>query len=107
MSANLATKLRTVMNKMAKSKKAVLDMAQELKGAELSTTAVMKKLIAAGEAATKPKVTGPVEKFYAIAGDQKGIAIKEAANGTMTIKVSKAAAGDKTAVLKALTQHLG
>jgi len=106
-SANQATKLRTVMNKMAKSKKAVLEMTQELKGAELSTNAVMKKLIAAGEAAAKPKVNGPIEKVYAIAGDQKGLMIKEAANGTMTIKVSKTAVADRAAVLKALTKNLG
>ena len=106
LSANQAAKLRTVMNKTAKAKKAVLDLASELKGSELDTAAVMKKLIAAGEEAAKPKARRAVEKTYAVAGDKKGLVIKRAASGAVTIKVSKTAAEDKAALIKALSKHL-
>lgn len=105
-SANQASKLRTVMNKKAKAKKAVLDAAIEIKGSDLGTSAVMKKLIAAGEGAAKPKTIGPTEKVYSIAGDEKGVVVKKAGNGVLTIKVSKVAAGEKAAVIKALSSHL-
>ena len=106
LSANQAAKLRTVMNKTAKAKKAVLDLASELKGSELDTAAVMKKLIAAGEEAAKPKARRAVEKTYAVAGDKKGLVIKRATSGAVTIKVSKTAAEDKAALIKALSKHL-
>lgn len=100
-----AKTLRAVMNKFAKSKKAVLDKARELKGTELSTTAVFKELITIGELASKPKVQGPVEKIYSVAGDKKGIIIKKAVSGVITIKVSKGASENNDEVIKALTKH--
>lgn len=100
-----AMKLRAVINKLAKSKKAVLDRARELKGTEMKTAAMLKELIAAGEAASKPKVRGPVEKKYSVAGNKNGVIVKEAANGAITIKVNKGISANKEAVIKALTKH--
>ena len=100
-----AMKLRAVMNKLEKSKKAVIDKARELKGAETTTTALMKELIAAGESAAKPKVRGPVEKSYAVAGNKKGIVVKEASNGAITIKVSKDVSTNNNAIIKVITKH--
>jgi ParB/RepB/Spo0J family partition protein len=106
-SVKQATKLRSVMNKAAKSKKAVLDKVSELAGAEMGTAAVMKALIKAGEDANRRKVRGPVEKAYVIGGDSQGVVVKEAASGALTIKVSKAASADSAAVIKALSKHFG
>ena len=100
-----AMKLRAVINKLAKSKKAVIDRAQELKGTDSTTSAILKELIAVGEAASKPKVRGPVEKTYSVAGNKKGVIVKEAANGAITIKVSKDVSANKEAIMKALTRH--
>ena len=100
-----AMKLRAVINKFAKSKKAVIDKARELKGIKLTTSVVLKELIAAGETASKPKVRGPVEKAYSVAGNKNGLVVKEAANGAITIKVNKDISANKEAVIKALTKH--
>jgi len=100
-----AMKLRAVINKLAKSKKAVIDKARELKGTDLTTAAVLKELIVVGELASKPKVRGPVEKIYSVAGNNKGVVVKEAANGAITIKVSKDISANKDAIIKALTKH--
>jgi len=106
LSVNQATKLRAVMNKKAKAKQAIFDEAKRLVGTSLNTAAVIKKLIVAGEIAIKPKSVGPTEKIYAIAGDKDGVIAKRAANGKITIKVSKAASGDKVAVIKAVTAFI-
>jgi len=100
-----AMKLRAVINKLAKSKKAVLVRACELKGAEITTTAMLKEMIAVGEAASTPKVRGPVEKLYSVAGNKKGVIVKEAANGAITIKVNKDISVNREAVVKVLTKH--
>ena len=104
-SVKQAMKLRAVINKLAKSKKAVLEKARELKGADITTTSMLKELIAAGEAAAKPQVRGPVEKTYAVAGNKNGVVVKEAANGTITIKVNKAISSNKDAIVKVLSKH--
>jgi len=106
LSVNQATKLRTVINKKAKAKQAVFDEAKELTGTNLNTTAVVKKLIAAGEMAIKPRSAGPIEKIYAIAGDKNGVIAKRAVNGKITIKVSKVASSDKASVIKALAAFI-
>ena len=106
LSANQAAKLRTVMNKKTAAKKAVLELARELKGCDFDTTTVIKKLIAAGEQAAKPKLRRAIEKTVAVAGDKQGMVIKRSASGAVTIKLSKAAAQDKAAVIKALGKHL-
>ena len=100
-----AMKLRAVINKLAKSKKAVLDKARELKGTEMTTAAILKELIAVGEAASKPKVRGPVEKVYSVAGNKSGVIVKEAANGAITIRVNKDISANKEAIIKTLTKH--
>jgi ParB family chromosome partitioning protein len=100
-----AMKLRAVINKLAKSKKAVLEKARELKGAEMTTAAILKELIAVGEAASKPKVRGPVEKVYSVAGNKSGVVVKEAANWAITIKVNKDISANKEAIIKTLTKH--
>ena len=100
-----AMKLRAVINKFAKSKKAVLDKATELKGTEMTTATMLKELIAVGEAASKPKVRGSIEKVYSVAGNKKGVVVKEAANGAITIKVNKDISANKEAIVKALTRH--
>lgn len=105
-SVKQAVKLRMVMNKRAKSKKAVLEKARDLKGTDITTALIMKALIAAGDAATKPGTIGPTLKTYAIAGDKSGVTIKQATSGAITVKISKTASTDKAGVLKALTQHL-
>ena len=100
-----AMKLRAVINKLAKSKKAIIDKARELKGTELTTAAVLKELIAVGEVASKPKVRGPVEMIYSVAGNKNGVVVKEAANGAITIKVNKDISANKEAIVKALAKH--
>ncbi len=100
-----AMKLRAVINKLEKSKKAVIARAQELKGTDFTTAAILKELIAVGEATSKPKVRGPVEKTYSVAGNKKGVVIKEAANGAITIKVSKDVSANKESIMRVLAQH--
>lgn len=105
-SVKQATQIRSVINKSAKAKKAVLDKAHELKGSEQTTPQILKQLIEAGKGALTTRKEKSAEKSYNVSGDPRGVQIKEASNGTISIKVSKAAAGNKKAVLKALTSHL-
>ena len=93
------------MNKSTKVKKAILERARTLKGGELNTVNVMKELIAAGKGALLARSNKPPEKAYAVAGDKKGVVVKQAVNGTLAIKISKAAAIDKAGVLKVLAKH--
>ena len=105
-SVKQAIQLRSLMNKSSKAKKAILEKAREIKGEILETAKVMKELIAAGKGALQVKVNKPVEKTYLVAGDKSGVVIKQAVSGAISIKVSKAAAGDKAGVLKAVTKFL-
>lgn len=102
-----AIKLRAVINKSAKAKKAVLEKAKEIKGMGSSTSTMLATLIVAGEEAIKPKPRGPKMKEYMVAGDKKGVVVKEATNGVLSIKISKKAKEDKLAILNALKEHLG
>jgi len=102
-----ATQIRSLMNKSSKAKRATLEKARELKGQGLSTAKIMKLLIDAGKAAVTAKPNKPIEKTYSVAGDKKGVAVKQVANGAVTIKVSKIAITDKSSVLKAVKQFLG
>lgn len=105
-SVKQAIQLRSLMNKSSKSKKAILDKARETKGVDLETAKVMKELIATGKGALQARSNKPVEKTYLVAGDKNGVIVKQAANGTISIKVSKVAAGNRAGVLKALTKFL-
>jgi ParB family chromosome partitioning protein len=106
-SVKQAIQLRSLMNKSSKAKKAILEKAREIKGEILETAKAMKELIAAGKDALQVRANKPVEKTYLVAGDKNGVIVKQAVSGTISIKVSKAAAGDKAGVLKALTKFLG
>jgi len=106
-SVKQATQIRSVINKSAKAKKAVLDKAHELKDSDQTTAQILKQIIEAGKGALSTRKEKPTEKSYSVSGDPQGVQIKESKNGTISIKVSKAAAGNKKAVLKALTTHLG
>ena len=101
-----ATQLRSTMNKSAKAKKAILEKARELKDSNLSTTQVFKALIDAGKGALLSRNNKPIEKCFTVSGDPQGVQVKETKSG-ISIKVSKTAAGNKKAVLKALTGYLG
>lgn len=101
-----AIQLRSLMNKSAKSIKAILEQARELKGQSLKTTDIMKSLIAVGKEALQSRSNKPTEKTYAVLGDKKGVVVKQTSGGAITIKVSKLASGDKEAVIKAVTQFL-
>jgi hypothetical protein len=101
-----ATQIRSVINKSAKAKKAVLEKARELKGSQQTTVHIFKELIEAGKGALSTRKDKPVEKSYTVSGDPQGVQVKEAKNGVISIKVSKVAAGNRKAVLKALTAHL-
>ena len=105
-SVKQAIQLRSLMNKSSKAKKAILEKAREIKGDNLDTAKAMKALIAAGKEALQVKASKPVEKSYVVAGDQKGVIIKQATNGAISIKLSKAAAGDKAGVMKVVTKFL-
>lgn len=102
-----AIQLRSLMNKSSKAKKAILEKTREIKSKNLDTAKAMKVLIAAGKEALQVRSSKPVEKSYVVAGDQKGVIVKQSTNGVISIKVSKAAAGDKEGVLKVLTKFLG
>jgi len=102
-----ATQVRSLMNKSAKVKKAILDKARELKGSGQSAAHIFKELIEAGKAALSTRTAKPVEKFYSVSGDPQGVQVKESKSGEISIKVSKAAAGNRRDVLKALTGYLG
>lgn len=105
-SVKQAIQLRSLMNKASKAKKAILEKAREIKGENLDTAKAMKALIAAGNEALQVRANKPVEKSYVVAGDQNGVIIKQATGGAISIKISRAAAGDKEGVLKALTKFL-
>ncbi len=60
----------------------------------------MKELIVAGKGALQAKSNKPIEKVYTVAGDKKGVIVKQASSGSISIKVSKLAAGDRAAVIK-------
>lgn len=105
-SVKQAVKLRSVMNKKAISKKAVLEKARELKGTDLTTSLAMKELITAGEAVSRQRTYGPTLKSYPVGGDKSGVIVKETASGAITVKISKTASTDKAGILKALTKHL-
>ncbi len=105
-SVKQAIMLRSLMNKSAKSKKLILEKAREFKGQTDSTLSVMKTLVFVGKSAVQSGSSRPVEKTYTVAGDVKGVLIKQSASGAISIKVSKAAVADKTAVIKALTRFL-
>lgn len=102
-----ATQVRSVINKSSKAKKAVLEKARELKGCQQTTAHIFKELIEAGKGALSTRKDKPVEKSFTVSGDPQGVQVKEARNGVISIKVSKVAAGNKKAVLKALTGYLG
>lgn len=101
-----ATQIRSVINKSAKAKKAVLDKARELKGSEHTAAQIFKMLIEAGKGALSTRNDKPVEKSYTVSGDPQGVQVKESKGGAISIKVSKTAAGNKAAVLKALAGYL-
>ena len=105
-SVKQAIQLRSLMNKSSKAKKAILEKVREIKGENLGTAKAMIALIAAGKEALQVRVSKPVEKSYVVAGDAKGVIIKQATSGAISIKVSKLAAGDKEGVLKAVTKFL-
>lgn len=105
-SVKQAIQLRSLMNKSSKAKKAILEKVREIKGENLGTAKAMIALIAAGKEALQDRVSKPVEKSYVVAGDAKGVIIKQATSGAISIKVSKLAAGDKEGVLKAVTKFL-
>ena len=93
--------------RLGTSKKAILEKAREIKSEVSETAKAMKELIAAGKDALQVRANKPVEKTYLVAGDKNGVIVKQAVSGAISIKVSKAAAGDKAGVLKALTKFLG
>ena len=99
-----AIQLRSLMNKSAKVKKAILEKTRELKGENIETAKAMKDLIVTGKGALQLRSGKPIEKTYSLAGDKKGVVVKQATSGVISIKVSKAAAGDKTGVLKVLAK---
>jgi ParB/RepB/Spo0J family partition protein len=101
-----ATQVRSMINKSAKIKKAVLEKAASLKDSGLTTAQVFKQLIEAGQGALTTRKDKPIEKIYAVSGDKKGVQIKESKSGAISIKISKEAANNKKAVLKTLTAHL-
>lgn len=101
-----AIQLRSLMNKSSKAKKAILEKTLEIKGESLDTAAALKTLITAGKEALQVRARKPVEKSYVVAGDQKGVIIKQSTSGAISIKVSKIAARDKEGVLKAVTRFL-
>lgn len=101
-----AIQLRALMNKSSRVKKAILEKARELKGQGMSTQKILHALIAAGKSAAQPRGIRPVEKSYTVAGDKKGVVVKQAASGAVSIRISKAAAGDRAAALKAIKQFL-
>lgn len=105
-SVKQAIQLRSLMNKSSKVKKAILGEARDLKGQDIETAKVMKALIAAGKGALQTKSNKPVEKVYSVAGDKNGVVVKQAASGAISIKVTKVAAGDRAAVIKAVTRFL-
>ncbi len=105
-SVKQAIQLRSLMNKSSKSKKAILEKAQKIKGENLATAKAMKELITAGKSALQTRTSKPVEKTYLVAGDKNGVIVKQAASGAISIKVSKAAGADRAGVLKALTKFL-
>ncbi len=99
-----AIQLRSLMNKSAKAKKAILEKARELKGEDIETAKAMKDLIVSGKGVLQLRLGKPIEKTYLVAGDKKGVVVKRAASGAISIKVSIAAAGDRAGVLKVLTK---
>ena len=105
-SVKQAIQLRSLMNKSSKVKKAILEKANALRGESIETAKVMKELNAAGKGAVQVRLNKPVEKIYTVAGDKKGVVVKQAGSGAITIKVSKFAAGDRAAVIKALIRFL-
>jgi ParB family chromosome partitioning protein len=105
-SVKQAIQLRSLINKSSKAKKAILEKTRELKGQEIETAKTMKELIATGKGALLTKSNKSVEKVFTVAGDKKGVIVKQAANGAISIKVSKVAAGDRAAVIKAVTRFL-
>lgn len=105
-SVKQATQIRSMINKTAKTKKAVLEKASTLKDSRLTTAQIFKELIEAGKGALSARNDKPAVKFYAVAGDLKGVQIKESKSGAISIKISKEAANNKKAVLKAVTEHL-
>ena len=105
-SVKQAIQLRSLMNKSSKAKKAILEKARELKGQDTETSKAMKELIAAGKSALQTRSNKPIEKVYTVAGDNKGVIVKQAGSGVISIKVSKAASGDRAGVIKALTRFL-
>ena len=106
-SVRQAIQLRSLVNKSSKSKKAIFEKARELKGENIETAKAMKDLIAAGKGAIQLRTRKPIEKSYLVAGDKAGVVVKQAASGAISVKVSKAAAGDSAGILKALTKFLG
>lgn len=105
-SVKQATQVRSIINKSARTKKAVLEKASTLKNTSLTTAQIFKQLIEAGKGALSTRKDQPIEKNYAVAGDSMGVQIKEAQSGAISIKISKVAANNKKAVLKAVTDYL-
>ncbi len=105
-SVKQAIKLRSLMNKSANAKKVILEKAGEIKGQGITTTKAIKALISIGQDATQARTKRPMEKIFSVAGDKKGVIIKQASSGAISIKISKAASADKAAVIKSVTRFL-
>jgi len=101
-----ASRLRSVLNKSTKTKKAVLSKARTLRGCGQTTSQIFKQLIEVGNEALPGKKIKAVEKTFSVSGDNQGVQVKEEHGGAIKIKISKKAATDKKAVLNALTEYL-
>lgn len=104
-----AVNLRSAMGKNAKAKKAMIAQACKLSATAISMTTaqVYADLMKAGKGALATKVIHPIVKNYVVAGDKKGVQIKQSTTGAIVIKVSKQVSTNKKEVLKAITAFLG
>lgn len=101
-----STKLRRLMNKGAKSKKAILEKTASIKGEGKSTKEILNALIRAGEDALTARRASAKQTAHKVGSVENAVTVKADSKGDLTIKINHQVKGESDEILRIMKQYL-